>query len=59
MLGPNKINVVENGAIVRVFLLEGAFPHGAPSDVLSKAGAFWESYGTRAQGAVNRRLRAC
>lgn len=40
-----KIDVVDNGAIVKVFLLEGAFPWNTPKRILESAGGFWESYG--------------
>lgn len=41
----NEIDVVENGAIVKVFLLEGPFPWNAKEEIVSNAGPFWESYG--------------
>lgn len=44
-MDPNKIDVVENGAIVKVFLLEGSLPWNAGPDILDSAGPFWESYG--------------
>lgn len=40
-----QIDVVDNGAIVKVFLLEGAFPWNTPERILDSAGGFWESYG--------------
>lgn len=40
-----QIDVVDNGAIVKVFLLEGAFPWNTPKRILESAGGFWESYG--------------
>ncbi|CAN0427059.1 unnamed protein product, partial [Pylaiella littoralis] len=39
-----QIDVVDNGAIVKVFLLEGAFPWNTPERILDSAGGFWESY---------------
>lgn len=41
----NQIDVVENGAIVKVFLLEGPFPWNTPTAILDGAGNFWESFG--------------
>lgn len=41
----NKVDVVENGAIVKVFLLEAALPWNAPPDFKEAAGPFWDSYG--------------
>lgn len=41
----NEIDVVDNGAIVKVFLLEGAFPWNAPASVLENAGSFFSNYG--------------
>lgn len=41
----NSIDVVENGAIVKVFLLEAALPSNAGDDILNAAGGFWGSYG--------------
>lgn len=40
----NEIDVVDNGAIVKVFLLEGAFPWNTPPAILDNSGAFWENY---------------
>ncbi|CAM9533609.1 unnamed protein product, partial [Ectocarpus fasciculatus] len=40
----NQIDVVENGAIVKVFLLEGPFPWNTPTAILDSAGDFWESF---------------
>lgn len=44
-MGSNEIDVVDNGAIVKVFLLEGAFPGNAPQAILNNAGAFFSNYG--------------
>lgn len=41
----NQVDVVENGAIVKVFLLEGPLPWNAGSAISDSAGPFWESYG--------------
>lgn len=41
----NSVDVVENGAIVKVFLLEAALPSNAGDDILNAAGGFWGSYG--------------
>lgn len=41
----NEIDVVENGAIVKVFLLEGAFPWNAPAPILDNAGGFFSNFG--------------
>lgn len=41
----NSIDVVDNGAIVKVFLLEAALPSNAGDDILNAAGGFWGSYG--------------
>ena len=41
----NEIDVVDNGAIVKVFLLEGAFPWNAPAAILDNAGSFFSNYG--------------
>lgn len=41
----SQIDVVDNGAIVKVFLLEGPFPWNTPKRILESAGGFWESYG--------------
>lgn len=44
-MGSNSIDVVENGAIVKLFLLEAALPSNAGDDILNAAGGFWGSYG--------------
>lgn len=41
----NEVDIVENGAIVKVFLLEGALPDNAPADVREAAGPFWDDFG--------------
>lgn len=41
----NEVDVVENGAIVKVFLLEASLPWNAPQNVREAAGGFWEAFG--------------
>lgn len=41
----NEVDIVENGAVVKVFLLEGALPWNAPADVREAAGPFWDDFG--------------
>lgn len=48
----NEIDVVDNGAIVKVFLLEGAFPWNAPAAILDNAGSFFSNYGMRVRRIV-------
>lgn len=51
-MGSNQIDVVDNGAIVKVFLLEGTFPSNTPNAILDSAGSFWESFGERVMPSV-------
>ena len=46
-MGSNEVDVVDNGAIVKVFLLEGAFPSSkvVPDSILDNAGSFFSNYG--------------
>lgn len=41
---PNDIDIVDNGALVKVFLLEAPFPWNAES-LRNSAGNFWDSFG--------------
>lgn len=45
----NEVDIVENGAVVKVFLLEAPLPWNAGDEILSAAGPFWEGYGEIAQ----------
>lgn len=45
----NEIDIVENGAVVKIFLLEAPLPWNAGDEILSAAGPFWKGYGEIAQ----------
>ena len=50
----NEVDIVENGAIVKVFLLEAPLPSNAGDDIMSGAGPFWEGYGKRRRVSISK-----